>query len=293
MKPVVDHLHDVCRRIEQYSVVSILQDAMRHFGEVRAAEAAAGLAYYALFSLFPLMIALVSVGGVVLEREQAYQQTVDFFIEAFPASQQLIERNVERVFELRSGGGMIALLGLLWSASGAFSILVRNVNRAWEETDARDLIKSRLLALGMIGVLLVILLLLSLASNTMVELLPRLEASLWGEALIYDTFLWSIVATLLPWFFSCLMFLGLYRWTPSAKVDWRAAIIGSLTASLFWEGLSEGFAWYLGSGFVQYELVYGSLGAVVALLFWIYLSSYVTLFGAHLSAAVGRYLERA
>ncbi len=292
MNPM-DQLRDVYRRIQRYSAVRILLDTFQRFGEARAAEAAAGMAYYVFFSLFPLMIALISAGSFVLAREQVYQQTVDFIAEAIPVSQPLIEQNVERVLNLRGSVGIVGLAGLVWSASGAFSILARNVNRAWEETEARDFIKSRLLALGMIGVLLIILLLLSLASNTLVELLPRLEASLWGEALIYDTFLWSIAAALLPWFFSWLMFLGLYRWMPTTEVDWRAVVIGSLTASLVWEGLSKAFTWYLGSGLVQYELVYGSLGAVIALLFWIYLSSYVTLFGAHLSATVGRHLEEA
>jgi membrane protein len=289
----MDRLRDVYRWIQRYSAVRILLDTFQRFGEARAAEAAAGMAYYVFFSLFPLMIALISAGSFVLAREQAHQQTVDFIAEAIPVSQPLIERNVERVLDLRGSVGIVGLAGLVWSASGAFSILARNVNRAWEETEARDFIKSRLLALGMIGVLLVILLLLSLASNTLVELLPRLEASLWGETLLYDTFLWSIAATLLPWFFSWLMFLGLYRWMPTTEVDWRAVVIGSLTASLAWEGLSGAFTWYLGSGLVQYELVYGSLGTVIALLFWIYLSSYVTLFGAHLSAAVERHLEGA
>jgi membrane protein len=292
MKPM-DWLRDVYRRVQRYSAVRVLVDTMQRFGEVRAAEAAAGMAYYVFFSLFPLMIALISAASFVLAQKQAYQQTVDFIAEAIPVSQQLIERNVERVLDLRGSVGIVGLAGLVWSASGAFSILARNVNRAWEETEARDFIKSRLIALGMIGVLLVALLILSLASNMLVELLPRLETSLWGEALIYDTFLWSIVATLLPCFFSLLMFLGLYRWTPTTEVDWRAAVVGSLAASVVWEGLSEAFTWYLGSGFVQYELVYGSLGAVIALLFWIYLSSYITLFGAHLSAAVERHLEEA
>jgi membrane protein len=85
------------------------------------------------------------------------------------------------------------------------------------------------------------------------------------------------------------MFLALYRWTPSAEVGWKGAIVGALIAALSWELVKGGFTWYVGSGMVRYELVYGSLGAVAALLFWIYISSTITLFGAHLSAAVGRH----
>ncbi len=287
---MVERLNDVYRRISAYSVVKIPRDAVMRFGQVRAAEAAASLAYYVLFSLFPLMIVLISMGSFVLRRGQLYQQTVDAVTEAFPVSQQLIEKNLDRVLDLRSGGGLLGLVGLVWSASGAFSILARNINRAWRESEARGFIQSRMAALGMIGILLGVLLLLSLLSNGLVSLLPRLEVPLWGGISIYDTTLWPILAAAIPWFFGWLMFLGLYLWTPTEEVDWRAALIGSLAASLAWEGLSGAFTWYLESGFVQYELVYGSLGTVVALLFWIYLSSYVTLLGAHLSAAIGRHL---
>jgi membrane protein len=86
------------------------------------------------------------------------------------------------------------------------------------------------------------------------------------------------------------MFLALYRWTPSTEVRWKGAIAGALTAALAWELVKGGFTWYLRSGLVRYELVYGSLGTVAALLFWIYISSTITLFGAHLSAAVGRHV---
>ncbi len=76
---------------------------------------------------------------------------------------------------------------------------------------------------------------------------------------------------------------------PNTEVKRRAAFWGALVAALAWEVAANGLAWYLKSGLVQYELVYGSLGAVVALMFWIYLSSWITLFGAHLSAAIAQH----
>jgi len=83
-----------------------------------------------------------------------------------------------------------------------------------------------------------------------------------------------------------LMLLGLYRWVPSALVRWPEATVGALVATGAMEVTTRGFSWYLRSGLARYELIYGSLGAVVALLLWIYLNSLILLFGAHLSAAV-------
>ena len=75
---------------------------------------------------------------------------------------------------------------------------------------------------------------------------------------------------------------------PNTTVAWSEAAWGAAVAVVAWEGAKRGFAWYVSSDLVHYRLVYGSLGAVVALLLWIYLSSWLVLFGAHLSAAIAR-----
>ena len=72
------------------------------------------------------------------------------------------------------------------------------------------------------------------------------------------------------------------------RVPWRPALGAALLASVAWELARRGFVWYLGSGWASYDVAYGSLGVVVALLFWIYLSGWIVLFGAHLCAAMTR-----
>jgi membrane protein len=289
VKSFTDQFRALYRWVNDFSggPLEVLRDAWQSFGDVRAAEAAAGMAYYALFSLFPLLIALVAAGSFVLEQGQVHQQAVELVSEAFPVSQGLIEKNVQRVLELRGTVGIVGLIGLFWAATGAFDILARNINRAWRQAESRSFVKSRLVALGMIGALAAFLF-LSLLSSTLANVLPRLDVPLWGGVSIYVTPLWSVLSNLTPLLFSFLMFLALYLWTPTVEVEWKAAFWSAFVAALAWEGVANAFAWYLGSGFIQYELVYGSLGTVVALLLWIYLSSYITLFGAHLSAAIAR-----
>jgi len=80
----------------------------------------------------------------------------------------------------------------------------------------------------------------------------------------------------------------MYRWLPNARVPWEGALWGAAVATGLWQLAGSGFLWYLGSGLARYELVYGSIGAVVVLLLWIYLAGWVTLAGAHLSAAIGQ-----
>jgi membrane protein len=88
------------------------------------------------------------------------------------------------------------------------------------------------------------------------------------------------------WLTIFLVFLTLYHWIPTLRVRWSATFWGALIASLTWKAITAGFSWYLDSSFGQYQLIYGSLGAIVAFLFLIYIISLITLFGAHLSAAI-------
>ena len=280
----------IYRKANQRSggVLGIVKGSIESFGDARGSEAAAGMAYYTLFSLFPLLLALVAAGSYLLDRQQVFQQVVDLVSNAFPISQNLIEANLRQVLQLRGAVGLIGLGVALWSASGAFTILTRNVNRAWAQAPPRGFLESRLVALGMVGSLAV-LLVLSLLASTALNVLSRLQVSLVDLESLYSTPLWTALSNLVPWFFIFLVFLALYRWVPNAGVSWAAAFWAALLVALAWEIIANVFAWYVSSGLARYRIVYGSLGAVVALLFWIYLSSWIIIFGAHLSASVARH----
>ena len=286
-------LNTLVRRADELSggTLSILQDAMERFGETRAPEAAAGMAYYALLSLFPLLLVLVAVSSFFLRQEQARQEVVLFITQAIPISEGLITRNIEQILELRGTVGLIGLVGALWSATAIFSILARNVNLAWSKTESRGFLEKRLVALVFVGTLAV-LLVLSLLSSTALDLLARFQIPLDGGGVaLYDTVFWRLLSALVPGFLMFLLFLALYRWVPNTEVHWRAAFWGALLAAVGWQVAAEGFTWYVGSGLVDFELAYGSLATVVVLLLWVYLSGLITLLGAHLTAAVDRHLE--
>lgn len=279
-------LYDRANDLTSGSLV-IVSDAIQRFDDVRAAEATASIAYYAIFSFFPLLLVLIAAGGFMLESEQAQRQVLDFVTEVFPISQPLIEKNIQRVLALRGTVGFVALLGLLWSAMGVLTVLARNINRAWTKAEPRSFLGSRLVALGMVGGLAVLLAFASV-STTVLDVLARFRVPLGGGLLIYETLLWTILSSVVPRLFTFFALLGLYRWVPNANVRWSEAFWGALVATLAWGIATDIFTWYLGSGVVHYELVYGSLGAIVALMLWIYIIGLITLFGAHLSAAVAR-----
>jgi membrane protein len=264
-----------------------LRATFESFGDARAGEAAAGMAYYALFSLFPLTLSLVAIASFVLEREQAVQQTIRLIRQAFPVSQSLIVENIQEVLELRGPLGLIGLIGTLWSASGFFTILTRNVNRAWPGATQRSFWVRRLIALAMIAILFG-LLIVSLVATTVLNVISQLQIPLLDSSMIYETPLWPIISTLIPWLPLFILFVALYRWVPNTQVPRSAALLPAFVVSAVWQIGAAIFAWYVSSGLAPYHVIYGSLGTIIALIFWIYLSSWLILIGAHLSATIAR-----
>ncbi|MEJ2207849.1 MAG: YihY/virulence factor BrkB family protein [Anaerolineae bacterium] len=267
--------------------LGLVRRTIESFGQARSAQSAAGMAYYAFFSLFPLTLFLVSVVSTIFvqERQQAMTEVINLIRRAIPISPGLIRDNVQQVLDARGTVGVIGAVGTLWSATGFFSILSTNINRAWPGAEPRNFFEQRLVALSMIAILLV-LLVLSLASTAILNILSPWQIPLLDSFSLQETLLWRIVSSVVPWFFAFLLFLALYRWTPNIHVSWRAAGWAALVVSLVWQLAASTFAWYVSSGLARYQLVYGSLGTIIALLFWIYLTSWFTLFGAHLSASI-------
>jgi membrane protein len=270
--------------------LGVLRRAFQSFGEARAPEAAAAMAYYTMFSLFPLALALIGIGGYFVRGEQIFHEVVTLLTGAIPVSRELIETNLQQVLERRGAVSIVGLLGLVWSGSNLFSVLAHHINRAWRAADPRNFLQRRLVALAMVGTL-ALFLLVSLLSTPALDVLAGHQVPIWGGIAIYETLVWTVVSDLAPWALTFLMFLALYRWVPNTSVKRWGPIGGALLVAIAWEGAKRGFAWYVSSGLVRYRLVYGSLGAVVALMLWIYVSSWLALFGAHFSAAVGRVHE--
>ncbi len=253
----------------------------RRLGEERVAEAAAGMAYYGFFSLFPALLLLVVAIGALLESAQAQEQVLQVLTRVFPFSGEVIERSIQQVLRSRGPVGAWSGLALAWSGSGVFHNLARNVNRAWPQADVRPFYIRRFMAFIILLVMLVVAALL-VAVNVLMQWLPA-EVNGLAQVLVGMRYFTQSVAGLMVF----LTLFMLYRWLPNTRVPWRAGFWGALVAASAAEGITLAFSWYVRTGFANYNLVYGSLGAVAALLFWIYLLAFMVLLGAHLAAALG------
>ena len=122
--------------------LEIIKHALETFSDARASQAAASLAYYAFFSIFPLLLVLITAGSYFLNSQQVYQAVTQLVQEAIPVSTQLITENLNQVLKARGAVGILGLLTLLWSASGVFTNLAYNINLAWPDAPRRNFMKN-------------------------------------------------------------------------------------------------------------------------------------------------------
>jgi len=271
--------------------LGVLRHAFNNFNLVHAAEASASLAYYGLFSIFPLLLAVVSIGSIFLEGDLVKVELLEIITQWIPVSADAVNSQVTTVLNLRGPVTVVAIISLLWSGSNVFEKVIVNVNRAFPQGSRPGFFKSRGMAL-LIIVVMILLFGTSLLISTVVEIFPAAENALFGK-LISSARAWIEVLQIAPLVLKFFLFLAVYSWIPqSASILFKARLIGALVTAVLWELSSRLLGWAISNGFTNYEIIYGSLASIMALMFWLYLSSYILFFGAHLVHAVDTHIKR-
>lgn len=255
---------------------------LKHQGNANAAA----VAYYTLFSVFPLTLLLIALGSFFLDPQQAQQAALAAVGAILPGAVELVQTNIQQVLESRGTAGLIGIVGFVWAASGVFGGLSRAINQAWDVEHSRPAWAERALAAGMV-LLIALLFSLSLLSTTAFELVSRLSSVLLSESQVPPGATVNLLSRLLPYLLTALLFSVLYGVLPHTHVAWAEVLPAALMAGFAWEVAKIGFACYL-STFAVYNLVYGSLGAVIGLLVWSYLSAVIILLGAEFSVQYAR-----
>jgi membrane protein len=245
------------------------------------------MAYYTIFSLFPLLLAVIAISSFFFERQDIQSEMLRLIRLVVPVSPGVIINNIQEVLEERTTFGITGAVGLIWAASVVFTTLFRNINRAWQRAAPLNLLKSRLFGVLLI-VLMVIVMLLVRFGAALINLLPLFDDMAIDLRRITESPIWVVLGVVIPLVVTFFIFTMLYKWIPNTSVRWREAFWAGLTAALAWEITTSLFTWALSVGLAQYRLVYGSLGAMIALLFWIYINNMILIFCAHLSAAIAR-----
>jgi membrane protein len=256
--------------------------AKRTLKEVKADQVpllGAGVAFYALLSLFPAIIAGVSIYGLVADPTTVQDQINQLTEMLSPETAKIVGTQLQQVTNGAGGAlGLATVIGILtalWSASSGMKALITGVNLAYDETESRKFAKLRglaiLLTLGAMVLMAVAL--------TLIVAFPALADS-WPTVLR-----WTV--GILRWVLLAVLLIGglavLYRYAPDRdEPRWTWVSWGSGIATVLWILASIGFSIYA-NAFGNYNKTYGALAGVIILMFWLYLSAVVVLVGAELN----------
>jgi membrane protein len=265
--------------LRRFDVFSILLDTLGAFNADNMSLLAASLSYYALLALFPLLLLLIVSASPFLAQGEVLTTVLGYVEQTLPGASEEIDRVLRQVLDARGSATIIGVLALFWSASGLFDVVQTALDRAWRVPKRRAFWKQRLFSLGMLA-LLGSLFVASLIVSTITDEVIRAALALTQDYL-------SWLGRLVSWIMAFFAFTILYQFFPHAHVSRRTAFIGAFVAAVLWEIAKNAYGLYL-IHFARFNLVYGSVGAVIGLLLWGYISATILLFGAELSAVVGR-----
>ena len=279
-------LRRLARRLDAIPVFHLAYRTVREMSADDATHMAAGVAYYAVLSLFPLTIGLISLLGLVLNSEHLEGEIFSFFQTYLPGSKELLSANVAATGSIRGFLGVVSFLGLFWSASLLFGAITRAVNRAWDIHQDRpfyiDKLRHVLMAFSVAP-----LFLLSFSTTWVVQLAGSHEIPGMGRVEYLDHDAISLLTRPLPFLFSLTIFFLIYKFTPNTRTYWRYIWPGALLAAVAFELFKSVFVFYL-EHFADYEQVYGSLASIIVLLAWTYFSSIILIAGAEFSSEYER-----
>ena len=266
----------------------VLRRAIREFNEDKVTDWAAALTYYGVLSIFPMLLALISLLG--LFGQSATQPLLDNISSIAPGpGKQIITNAIQNLQRSQGGAGILFVVGLaaaLWSASGYTGAFMRASNDIWDVEEGRPAWKTIPLRVGVTGLLLVLLTMSAMAVVLTGPLAKRVgDVVGLGSAAVtaWDIAKWPVLILVVSF-----MIALLYYAAPNVKhpkFHWVSP--GSLMAVVLWIVASALFAFYVGN-FSSYNKTYGALGGVIVFLTWLWITNNVILLGAEFNAEIER-----
>lgn len=258
----------------------ILSHTFHQFHENDLFTSAAAMSYFGLLTLFPALLILLALGNWIT----AGTELMSRLLQVFPASADFLRNTVRSLSDVGPWVILSCVVVLLWAGSWVFTVVERALNRIWQ-TSPRTFLHGRAITLAMIGLVGLVLSASILLTSVLVwteQFVSRLSPRQWTVLLSISSAFWQLILAGASAMITIVIFLLVYRFMPNTKVYFHDALPGAVVGGLLWELAKYIFAWSL--QYFHYDQIYGSVGTVVAVLTWGYVSSLILLFGAQLTA---------
>ncbi len=247
---------------------------------------AAAISFYGLFSLFPMALAVISILGYIAGPESANSQVASQIGQLVPVSASLVTQTIQGVIDAKHITGIVAIVGLLWAANAVFGAIRKGVNTAWGVRSPRPFFHERFIDFSLtVGA--GILIFVSISSTVALTFFRDFS----GNVAPQNDFTWNIVAGIIPFIVSFFTFTLLYWLLPNTRVSFRHIIPGALAAAIAFEAVKTLFVTYV-RNYADYDVLYGPVGAVLALMTWLYVSAMILLFFAAVSSNYSDFMEK-
>jgi len=251
---------------------------------------AAAISFYALLSLFPCLLLIISMLGAITADDADRLAVLEFVFRYFPARLDFVTVQLDAFRQTRLQVGVASGLALIWASLGVFGAITTAVNQAWGVETPRSFLKHRLVSFLMLvaggGVAVVALLLVSAAQLA--------EASWFGAVLAQFAWLQALQTLTFRYASTILLILAvglLFYFVPNAKTRFRDVWVGAILTGVLWRVTLGAFSWFVGGG-GRLTMIHGSIAAVVVFLLWIYVSSVILMYGVEFTAAHARLRRR-
>jgi len=251
---------------------------------------AAAISYYALLSLFPFLLLVISMLGSITADDADRLAVLEFVFRYFPARLDFVTTQLDAFRQMRLQFGALGGVALLWASLGVFGAITSAVNQAWGVETQRSFLKHRLVSFLMLvaggSVMVAALLLVSAAQLA--------ETSWFGAMLPQYEWLRAVQTITVRYSATILLILAvglLFYFVPNVKARFRDVWIGAILTGVLWRLTLGVFSWFVG-GSTRLTMIHGSIAAVVVFLLWIYVSSVILMYGVEFTAAHARIRRR-
>ena len=249
-------------------------------------QLSAAISYYTVFSLFPLIVAIIS-GLSFLLGQESIDELANRVAQQSPVSEETISEIITSAVNSRNIAGIVGILGLLWAGTAVFGSIRKGINATWGITRPRSFLKERLIDITFM-VVAAVLMLISIFSTAILTYLMEILEFITRETYVDGALLWERLASALPPTLSFIVFFAIYWLLPNTNVKITEPLPGAIFATTGFEILKNVFVWFIGNSSI-YSTIYGSVGSIVVLLVWVYVSSIILLFGSTITSRFSQY----